>query len=296
MTTMPFPTFLILGAMRCGTSALHSTLADHPQVFMSRKKEPNFFHDLHYRKSAFNDYQKVFDGWNGQQVVGESSVLNLYYRFTAELIQKVLPNAQLIIVLRRPVDRAYSHYCYCVKKGHEWETFPQAIRSEVAKKRLSHRFSSKGDWVFSYRSLSTYGPQLARYFDRFHREQILIISYESLIANPTCELRRIAEFLRIDPTVPLSLPMRTEPVANAGQWPRNRLLHRCAVRVAWESHAHWRLRSLARKALKTWPMETNLPSVPSEAVGMLEPWFEADLMWIRGLLGPQFTWPKKDPS
>lgn len=120
------PNLLIIGAAKSGTSALHKYLGEHPEIFMSEPKEPRFFlvwnnpeqmainekenHFVFNRYNTIEKYQQLFVNGRGCAIRGESSPQYLTYAHCAGKIKKLIPNAKIIVVLRNPVDRAFSHY------------------------------------------------------------------------------------------------------------------------------------------------------------------------------------------
>lgn len=104
------PNFLIVGAARAGTTSLYYYLKQHPDVFMSPKKEIDFFDvDKNFEK-GLDWYERYFEGYTGQKAIGEASPLYMYLEKVPKRIAKVIPDVKLIFILRNPVDRAYSHY------------------------------------------------------------------------------------------------------------------------------------------------------------------------------------------
>ncbi|MCI0625676.1 MAG: sulfotransferase domain-containing protein [Acidobacteria bacterium] len=180
------PNFLIIGAPRSGTTWIERNLREHPDVYMPDKKELHFF-DKHYNK-GLDFYEAFFAGWNGQKAVGEATPDYLHGSYSERdipvLIQSHLPHAKLIASLRNPVERAYSRY-WNAKAKYEHNanlTFEEKLREKP-------EFIEEGLYV----------DQLQRYYARFPRRQILILLLDDLVADPKRFMRRIYEFLDIDP-------------------------------------------------------------------------------------------------
>ena len=132
---MAMPNFLIIGAMKSGTTALYYYLEQHPQVYMSPVKEPNFFCSEENSDGDFatrlGAYQDLFRDVSGEKAIGEASHCYLYEPEAAARIQEYITDAKLIAVLRDPVDRAYSHFLHMVRNGSEPLTdFALALREE----------------------------------------------------------------------------------------------------------------------------------------------------------------------
>src|SRR5688500_17742284 len=117
---MQLPSFLIIGAMKSGTSSVHRYLGQHPDVFTSQRKELDFF-NRHYDR-GLHWYMRQF----GPGVAGESSPNYMKAHLWAETagrIRKHVPDARLVCVLRNPIDRTLSHYLHSVRQGRETRSF-----------------------------------------------------------------------------------------------------------------------------------------------------------------------------
>lgn len=195
---MAMPNFLIIGAMKSGTTALYYYLEQHPQIFMSPVKEPNFFC---YEERENSDskaitrieaYQNLFKNVSDEKAIGEASHCYLYNPKAVARIQNYLPDAKFIAILRNPVDRAYSHFLHTVRDGTEPLTdFAQALREE---KTGVHQNRDCLDYVGRGR----YYEQLKRYFDAFGREQVKVYLYEDLSNTPVDTLQDAFRFLGVD--------------------------------------------------------------------------------------------------
>jgi len=178
---MSLPDFVIIGAMKCGTSTLHAQLAAQPQFFMSQPKEPNYFSndDIYAKGEAW--YRSLFADAPPGAVKGESSThytkLPTYPK-TAERLASLIPHAKFIYVTRDPVERLISHYI------HEWTQGVITCGIEEA--------IEKHPELIAY---SRYGYQLQPFIERFGRDRILHVEFERMTAEPGATLQRIAKFL-----------------------------------------------------------------------------------------------------
>jgi hypothetical protein len=233
---MTMPNFLVIGAMKAGTTALYSYLEQHPDVYMSPVKEPNFFcfegerpgfrapqdQEGINRTSVtdIDDYRALFRGTRGEAAIGEASHWYLYHPKAPGRIRHHIPEVRLIAVLRNPVERAYSQFLHFVRDGQEPLTdFAQALRAEDRRIR--------DHWAFGrYASRGFYYSQLKRYYDLFDRDQIKVYLYEDLRADAPALLRDSFRFVGVDPTFVPELSV--EP--NVSGIPRNRALHAMLTR------------------------------------------------------------------
>lgn len=200
---LPAPNFFIVGAAKAGTTSLHAYLSQHPEVFMSKLKEPNYFSSFMVRPEFDNfipvirdsiAYQDLFLGSESYKAVGEASPSYLSDVDAAVRIRSAIPNAKIIISLRNPVQRAYSHYLMDYHEGRESRPFPQALEADQAR-------SEKGWGVsFQYVELGLYADQVERYLNAFGRDKVLVILFEDLIRETAIVMQEVARFLDVDPT------------------------------------------------------------------------------------------------
>lgn len=210
---MTMPNFFVVGAQKGGTSALHSVLAQHPQIFMSGNKEPRFFCFAHqppqqtgpgsywsnyWAVSELASYQALFDNVAGEIAIGESSTDYITGRNVekiAENIRRHVPYARIIAILRQPADRAYSAFNFARQKN--WEPLHDFVEAMAAED-----LDERATWPPNrcYWRNGRYFTQLKPYFDRFPREQIRIYLYEEWLTNPADLVSDICRFLGVDAT------------------------------------------------------------------------------------------------
>lgn len=211
---MPMPTFLVVGAARCGTTALHNQLARHPDVSMTAVKEPNYFT---FRQGAAGPeplvaeqriivksvptrarYEGLFEP--GGAAYGDISPLYLYVRESAALIGDAAPDARIVAILRDPVDRAYSHFLLTYDGPVERvrAAFGAAVEEEWDEPYTPFR---SGTHVLR---LGRYWEQLQRYRDVFPDERILVISHGDLTDEPDATLARVCRFIGVRDDVDLT--------------------------------------------------------------------------------------------
>jgi hypothetical protein len=207
------PSFLIIGAQKCGTSSLFRYLMDHPQTAPPLQKEIHFF-DLSWDK-GMRWYRGCFPlavPFAGRRITGESSPYYLFHPAVPERVAASLPRVRLIVLLRNPVDRAFSHYQAAVRRGTETRSFEHAVEIEL--ERIGEergRIPEGGDSSFhqrhTYVSRGYYLEQLERWAALYPRDQMMVIRSEAMFSNPVetwCELMR---FLDLDATfTPLFRP------------------------------------------------------------------------------------------
>ncbi len=193
------PGFIIAGAPRSGTTWLYMLAKRHPQLAMAGplKPEPKFFllDELWERGLGFYSV-RWFAPLPAGRLLGEKSANYLESPKVAERIYSTLPWVKLIFILRNPVDRAWSNYLWSRQNGLETETFERALALEEQRER-----EVAPEWryarPYAYFSRGLYAEHLSRFFDRFPREQILVLPYEHLATAPEQVAATLHRFLGV---------------------------------------------------------------------------------------------------
>jgi Sulfotransferase family len=263
------PNFFIVGAPKCGTTALHAYLTQHPDVLMSDPKEPHYFgSDLEFRyrrRPSAGQYESYFANADGRSRIGEASVWYLYSERAAEEIHAAVPDARIIAMLRDPVEMIASLHSQFVYNGHEDLPLEEALAAEedrAAGRRIPpHANFPRG---MLYRRVASYAEQLERYLDRFGRSGVHVIVYDDFRADTSAAYRDVLAFLSLDPAHQPEFA-----VVNASKRSRSLLLRRALndppewVRSVGRRVAPPRLRRrLYRSAVRL-----NTEPSPREALG-----------------------------
>ncbi len=200
------PNFIIIGAGKSGTTALYEHLSEHPEVYVSKIKETNFFalegteminssndpdQMYHFPDSitTWEKYKELFADVTDEKAIGEVSPMYLYSPLAAQKIKDRLPETKIIAILRDPVDRLYSRYMHLVREHREpTKNFADALdKSTIWWKR--------NDLV----SEGFYHQNLSIYFELFDESQIRVYLYDDLRKNPIKVISDIYEFIGVDP-------------------------------------------------------------------------------------------------
>lgn len=213
------PDALIIGAMKCGTSSLHGYLTQHPQVIEPLRKEVHFF-DVHYARGE-SWYRANFGKVGEPGLNVDSSPYYLLHPCAPARAHALLPQAKLVVLLRDPVRRAYSHYWHERDKRRERLSFEDAIAAEPdrlgdAEQRLARGEieQSPAHQHFSYLARGRYAVQLRRWLQLYPRASLLMLRFEDLAADPMAALNRTLAFLDLPPL----RHVRLEP-RNARRYP-----------------------------------------------------------------------------
>ncbi|VEN74637.1 conserved hypothetical protein [Candidatus Desulfarcum epimagneticum] len=204
------PDFVIIGAQRSGTTTLYENLISHPDVAPAIRKEVQFFSKNFSNKESW--YRSHFPlsatrfvkqkALRRQWMTGEASPYYIFHPYTPERFHALNPGARLILILRNPVDRAYSSYWMQRRRGSETLPFREAIKAEPERMRKGigklkarpNELSFEHSW-FSYIGRGVYADQLAVWLKYFPRHQILIIRSEDLFEKPDDVFSGIFSFL-----------------------------------------------------------------------------------------------------
>ena len=218
------PDFLIIGAQKCGTTFLYQLLVQHPRVKPAFVKEVHYF-DLNFRKGNkwYRSHFPLQMRNTRTHITGEASPYYLFHPHAPRRASAVVPDAKLIILLRNPIDRAYSHYQHQVKrvtgKARETLAFEEAIEAEerilpaeTSKMLQDEHYESSSHRTRSYLSRGRYMDQLLIWSSFFQRSQLLVLKSEDLFINTTDALERVLDFLEIPHWAPetYSIPNKRE--------------------------------------------------------------------------------------
>lgn len=203
--TMRQPDFFVVGAAKSGTTALWEYFQQHPEIFVTDKiehKELGYYSNQ-YGVSNKERYLKFFKKATKAQLIGEVCHVYLTSEESAEWIKNDVPKAKIIIILRNPVERAYSLYNWMVMHGYENSTsFERALKKEKEinnnsydKSKLLHGFHQN----YNYFNSGLYFKQVKKYFDVFGEENVLVIEYEDFKKHTENTLINIFKFLNVKP-------------------------------------------------------------------------------------------------
>jgi hypothetical protein len=195
------PDFVIIGTQRGGTTSLYRYLTEHPDVGSALRKEVHFF-DRYYEK-GMDWYLANFPMRGEVPVVGEASPSYLFHPEVPQRARAAVSHAKFIVLLRNPVDRAYSHYQLVVRRGIETLSFEDAIDKEPERLNSSDDPASLTWRYYSYIKRGLYVDQLKRWMGVFPREQFLIIKSEDFYNNPERVLHQTLAYLGLRPWSPV---------------------------------------------------------------------------------------------
>ena len=232
---MALPDFFVAGAPKAGTTALHSALGRHPELYLSAVKEPKFFltdgpppaqggpgDAKTYREHIWRraDYEALFDAAPPGALLGESTPFYLYSQAAQQRIRALVPHARMIVVLRDPIERAHSNWAHLWSAGLDpIDDFVRACDDE--ERRIAAGWAD----FWRYKRLGLYGEQVQHLYSVFPADQVLLIRYRELLEDPAGALNRICAFLGVSQNLVPDLP-RENVTAHPDQTRRHRYLSR----------------------------------------------------------------------
>ena len=191
------PTFVIVGAQKCGTSTLAAWLRAHPEVFFSERKELHFFSGEENWARGVDWYASHFED---APAVGEATPHYMNFPEAVDRMAAVLPEARLIVCVRDPVERAYSSYRHMFfRRASERRTFRRAIEDELAEERGLPEPGRCDYAELRYLVQGRYLEQIEMLLGRFAREQVHVLLLDDMEADPRATFDAVCRFLGIAP-------------------------------------------------------------------------------------------------
>lgn len=203
------PDFLIIGAQRCGTTSLYNYMVKHPSIIPAFRKEIHFFdrsyrNGIGYYRTFFPLRKEVEQNIGERKITGEATPIYLFHPWVAKRVYTWLPKVKLIILLRNPVDRAYSHYQMNIRLKIEDRAFEEAIEREFKEfppdktediwldKRKANAYAH-----YSYINRGLYISQIQQWLNYFPKEQFLFLKSEDFFLDPLNSMKTVFGFLEL---------------------------------------------------------------------------------------------------
>jgi hypothetical protein len=269
---MTLPNFIIAGAPKAGTGSLRNYMQQHPEIFMTARKDPRFFvytsqqDRLKYPVATLAEYEALFSAVRDEKALGEATANYFWSKIAPERIRETLPGVRLIFSLREPAQRAFSIYHMNLRvEGHnEGLSFLQALKVDPILQRAYH-------------------DDLKAYFDRFDRRQIKIVLFDDLASDPLATVQSLYRFLGVDPDFVPDLK-----IDNPGGVPRLRWLHRIMMDARLRTWARDTLPGAwvaAAKDLRSLNLDRSRMRMTEEEREVAAAFFRDDLLRTQDLIG-----------
>jgi Sulfotransferase domain len=206
------PNFVIIGAQKCGTTSLYNYLVGHPAIYEATTKEVGYFDQFYdkglgwYRSHFPTPIRKFYEKLRNKThiISGEASTGYILYPHALRKLAKTIPDVKLILMLRNPVDRAYSHYNHSVRCGKETLPFEEAIEKEeervgaaLRKIQMDEDYYNEQIDYFAYLRAGIYIDQIKVLMDLFPAERVLILKSEDFYANSQAVFNQTLKFLDV---------------------------------------------------------------------------------------------------
>lgn len=282
------PDFFIVGSPKAATTSLYHYLTQIPEIFVPSKKSPEHY-TRNYPKSFFTKplkdkkkYLSLFNDATEKQMVGEASVFYLIDPESPKLIKQDVPNAKIVMILRHPVQRSFSHYLMFNSAGVEKMSFSERIEKE--KEMLKDGFNSESYCLLP----SFYHDSVKRYFDIFGKDNVKVFIFEEFVKDVQKTLEELMDFFKIDCEIP-ELKKETYNIFSKPKGKLSQLLlrDRKIMPIAGEilpDKIRW---SIKEKFLLT---ESKKPKLNQSDQKMLEEIFRDDSIKLQELLGRELPW------
>jgi len=264
------PTFIVIGTMKGGTTALWQYLRRHPQVFMPEAKETDFFAERF--DQGLDWYAEHFLGSDDAVIAyGEASpnyTRHPLFGGVPERIARHLPDVRLIYVVRDPIDRIQSHYLHRLRRGREWRPIEKALFADP-----------------DYLDTSRYAMQIDRYLEHVDRDRLLVITSDALRGDREATMRTVFRFIGVDDgwTSPV---LGREFHKNAEKQAMKPIARRVRAVPGLRSIAHLAPMKLKRQMLgRIDPAEA---AISNHLRGRIEDALRHDVASLRPYLGPTF--------
>jgi len=283
-----WPNFFIVGVPKAGTTTLHHHLGKIPGIYMSKIKEPNFFSVRTIpKKKPFdpvrdtNSYLELFSQITDEKIVGESSTNYLYDPEAANLIHQKVPNAFILMSLRDPVERAWSHYLMLKSPGLISDSFHEQI-----KKELNNQVDL--DKPHIRLKAGIYFDDVKKYLDLFGENKVKILIFEEWIKNIRNTLNEIIKFLNLSYEIKDDLQ---EVVRNPYTVPRGKIAQKIIGSSRINKISHMLLSESTKNSVKgVLSKKTPKPKMDNESREILIKYYQNDVKKLEELLQRKLPW------
>jgi hypothetical protein len=221
--TMRRPSFFIVGAPKCGTTALYSYLRQHEEIFLPHKEIHYFGGDLEFRyrrRLSEREYVQLFESATVERRLGDASVWYLFSKRAASEIHDFDPDARIIVMLRNPVDVMYSLHSQMLYAGDEdLPSFAAALEAEE-ERRAGRRIprGARLPQALLYHDVASFTEQVQRYFDSFGRAAVHVILYDDFKRDTDAVYRSTLRFLGVDPDHRVELEVVNPNTVRRSRW------------------------------------------------------------------------------
>lgn len=294
---MSLPNFMCLGAAKSGTTTLYDILRQHSDIYIPSFKEPHFFDIPENFANGLQWYKKTYFKKADKKIIADFTPSYFFDKNAPKRIFESLGGKiKFLVIVRNPVDRAYSHYLHSKRDCHETESFDRALKLEF--KRLK-QYLSQSDYLsylrHSYIDQGLYSKMLERYLQYFRLENFLFISFEDEFLNDRdVTIKKILDFLELDSTISLNTDIKSNPSSKE----RSRTLKRIMKKTGW-----WRvffkkiipslkIRQIIKNRIQRINIKEFKPQQLSQEIklNLLERYFREDILNFERIINKKMNW------
>jgi len=279
---MTWPNFFIIGVSKAGTTSLYNYLNETENVFLIPKGKIHYFFPEEFNNdSNKEEYLSLVKNVKHEKAIGEYAGY-LEIMESPKLIKETIPDAKIIISLRDPVERAFSHYLGTLRSHNETLSFDKAFEEFMNPVNVESNFYKR------YIKGSLYHEKLKKVLDIFGEENVLIIIFEEFIKEPKNEFKKVIEFLEIDSEIPEIVGKKfntyAEPLGNVGtNIVKNKIIKKVSKKILSKETRIGLLRFLTNK-------NKEKPALTIKQKHILENFFLQDSKQTEKLLGKKLPW------
>jgi len=277
-----WPDFFIVGAPRTGTTSLQNYFEEIPEIFMC-PKESGYFSQLSpgpeiSEENYFNSFKLASEN----QIIGDATAIYLRDLETPKLIYDANPNSKIIILLRDPVERAFSHYLMYLRDGYESESFSKKLEDYISEKPVTGNF-------YNYIIMpSYYHESVSRYLNMFGENNVKICIYEEFSANTPKIVEEILEFLGVTSLMPKNIDKKYNEYGKPlGETSRSIVENNTIKNIAKRFLPKSKRTTLQKTVFN---QKGQKPVLNEHDLKILQNLFEDDVIKIKKLLNKNLNW------
>jgi hypothetical protein len=296
---MNLPNFMCLGAAKSGTTTLYDILRQHSDIYLPSFKEPHFFDIPENFEKGLEWYEKTYFKKTNSKIIADFTPSYFFDEKAPQRIFESLGQSmKFLVILRNPVDRAYSHYLHSKRDHHESKDFENALKLEI--NRLT-QYDEKSDYLSylrnSYVHQGLYSKMLERYLQYFSLDNFLFISFEEeFLQERDLTIKKILDFLEIDSAIFLRTDIRSNPSSKQ----KSKNLKELMKQKGW-----WRvflkkiipslkIRQIIKNRIQNWNIRIYSPPKLSQLdrISIYNSYFKEDINNLERLLNRDFSYWK----
>ena len=294
---MTLPNFMCLGAAKSGTTTLYEILRQHPDIYIPAFKEPHFFDIPENYKNGIEWYKRNYFRNANKKIIADFTPS---YFFEKEAPKRIFKNLgkdmKFVVILRNPVDRAYSHYLHSKRDDHESENFEKSLELEVSRLKKHENQSDYLSYLrHSYVHQGLYAQMIDSYLQYFSLDNFLFIHFEDeLLQERELTIKRILEFLEIDSSVLLRTNIRSNPSSKEKSKSLKKLMNK---RGWWRDVIKFMIPSVQlRQIIRNRIQRINITEFKAQQLSqevksnLLEKYFRKDISDLEKTLNKKMNW------